>query len=123
MQGSVEEHRSGQSARLTSPEAGSLRRMDLDTPRPVPMLWGHYNGVLHIANAAEGCLCTAESRLTDKVCEDQVASQAGYGGAPCLTSLPGVNSCSWLSVAASFLPYHVFWVQIFPSLKDTVTMD
>lgn len=85
VQGSVEEH----SARLTSPEAGSLRRMDLDTPRPVPMLWGHYNRVLHIANAAEGCLCTAESRLTDKVCEGQVASQAGYEGVPCLTSLPG----------------------------------
>ena len=118
VQGSVEEH----SARLTSPEAGSLRRMDLDTPRPVPMLWGHYNGVLHIANAAEGCLCTAESRFTDKVCEGQVASQAGYGEHPASPPF-SVNSCGWLSVAASFLPSHVFWVQIFPSLKDTVTMD
>lgn len=89
VQGSVDNHMCGQSARLTSPEAGSLRSMGLDTPRPVSMLWGHYNEMPHIVNAAEGCLCTAETRLTDKVHEGQVASQAGYGGAPCLTSLPG----------------------------------
>lgn len=88
VQGSVENHRCGQSARLTSPEAGSLRSMGLDTPRRVTMLWGPYNEMPHIVDAAERCLRTAETRLTAKVYEGQVASQAGYGGAPCLTSLP-----------------------------------
>lgn len=122
MQGSVEEHRSGQSARLTSPEAGSLRRMDLDTPRPVPMLWGTITGCYTLLMQQKGVYAQLKADSQTRCVRAKLPPRQAMGEHPASPPFP-VNSCGWLSVAASFPPYHVFWVQIFPSLKDTVTMD
>lgn len=95
-QRSVEEHVCRHSARLTLPGASSPHSMDLDTPRSVPMFWGHCHGMPHSANAAEGC------PLTAKVFEGRAASRDAVEEHPASPPFP-VNCRVWLSVAASCL--------------------